>query len=316
MGTISTMGLVALAAVLWGANFNLASAVIGELHPLTAAAARFAIAAITMAVIAWSRGERIQLRRHAGAYALLGGVGIAGFNLPFFFGMQSTSAVNGALIMATSPILTALMAAVLLGERPSRRQVMALPVALTGVAVVVLGAHPGPVSIAWGDGLMLVANLAWSSYTVLGKRFMPPGPAIANTAGIMTMGAIGLSLAAVAAQAPLALPGPKASAALMVMALGGSALAYLCWNAGVTRLGAGRTALFLNLVPVSTMVIGAVTGTPPTLVQLFGGAVVLAAVSAAMLPAKARRVRSPISPPQTIGAFALSPSEEGSTTRP
>lgn len=316
MGTISTMGLVALAAILWGANFNLAAPAMADLHPLTAAAARFAIAALVMAAIAWSRGERIPLRRHAGAYALLGGVGIAGFNLPFFFGMQSTSAVNGALIMATSPILTAVLAALLLGERPTRRQVVALPVALTGVAAVVLGAHPQSVSIAWGDGLMLVANLAWSSYTVLGRRFMPPGPAIANTAGIMTMGAIALILAAVAAQAPLALPGPKASAALMVMALGGSALAYLCWNAGVARLGAGRTALFLNLVPVSTMVIGAATGAPPTLVQLIGGAVVLAAVSAAMLPAKVRRSPRPASPPQAIGAFALSPGEEGSTTRP
>lgn len=308
MATLSTMGMVALAALLWGTNFSLAIPVVADLHPLVAAAARFAIAAAAMLAVATARGERVPLLRHARTYALLGGLGIAGFNLPFFFAMQHASAVNGALIMATNPLVTAVLAGLLLRERPTRRQLLALPVALAGVAVVVLAAQPGRLGIGWGDALIMVANLAWATYTVAGKRLMPPAPAIANTAGIMVMGAAILTLVAVAADAPVAVPGPKASLALLGLALGGSALAYLCWNAGLARLGAGRTALFLNLVPVTTMAIEAALGTPPTALQLAGGALVLAAVSAATMPARRRPERTePIPDPVAAERFGLAP---------
>lgn len=309
MGTTATMGLVALAALLWGANFNLAGPVVAELHPLTGAAGRFVLAALFMLALAAARGEPVRLVRHARPYAILGLVGIAGFNLPFFLAMQHTSAVNGALIMATNPLVTALLAAPLLGERPSRRQMLALPVALAGVAAVVLGAGGG-FQVGAGDALILLANLLWATYNVLGRRLMPKESGLANTAGIMTMGALALSLAALAAGAPMALPGQRAGAALLIMAVGGSGLAYLFWNAGLARLGAGRTALFLNLVPVATMVIAALTGTPPTGLQLVGGAVVLAAVSAAMRPDRVRpqAIRPEVQCPD-IRAFPLSPTE-------
>lgn len=215
-------------------------------------------------------------------------MGIGGFNLLFFFGMQSTSAVNGALIMALNPLLTTLLAFLMLGEHPTPRQMAAFPLGLAGVAVVVLGGGAS-LHVATGDLLMLGANLCWAAYNVLGRKLMPKDASgVANTTGIMLAGALVLLLAAGLSGAPLALPGPQAGAALVLMAVGGSVLAYLFWNAGLTRLGAGRTALFLNLVPVSSMLIAAVGGTSPTLAQVLGGAVVLGSVSLAMLPARRR----------------------------
>jgi len=285
MGRTFTAGLAALAAVLWGANFNLSKPVLADMHPLTAAAARFLIAALVMAAVALASGARPPFRRHGRAYFLLGLVGIGGFNLMFFYGMQSTSAVNGALIMATNPLVTALLAVPLLGEQPSRRHMMALPVALAGVSAVLLGGGAG-LALAPGDALMLGANLAWALYNVLVRRLMPPGSGIANTAGVMVMGALVLSAAAVAAGAPVTLPGPTAAAALAAMAIGGTVLAYLFYNAGIKALGAGRTALFLNLVPVSAMAIAAIGGAPPTALQLTGGAITTLAVLGAMMPAR------------------------------
>ena len=74
---------------------------------------------------------------------------------------------------------------------------------------------------------------------------------------------------------------------LLLMSLGGSVLAYLFWNAGIARLGASRASLFLNLVPVSSMVIAALEGQAPTWVQQIGGAVVIGAVLVASWPVKA-----------------------------
>lgn len=282
-----TIALVAAAAILWGANFNLSKPVVADMHPLVAGAGRFVLAALVMwAMLAWKR-QRVPLFTHFRAYALLGLVGIAGFNLLFFMGMQMTSAVNGALIMAINPLLTAVLAALFLGERLSWRQMLALPLALAGVGVVVLG-DGAQVTLSAGDALMLGANLSWALYNVLSKRLMPPGSGLVNTTGVMTWGAVAMVSVALTFGAPAHLPGVEAGSALVAMAVGGSAAAYLFWNSGIARLGAARTSLFLNLVPVSTMLIAALSGHPPSPLQLAGALVVLAAVSFAMAPLPAR----------------------------
>lgn len=282
----TTVLLVAAAAILWGANFNLSKLVVAEMHPLLAGAGRFVLAALVMGLmVAWQR-RSVPLIRHFRAYTLLGLVGVGGFNVLFFLGMQMTSAVNGALIMAISPLVTALLAALFLGERLSRIQLLALPVALAGVAVVILGGG-ARLALSPGDALMLGANFCWSLYNVLGKRLMPAENGLVNTAGIMTMGAVVMSGAALVVALvvgmPAHIPSLPSAAALVFMAVAGSALAYLFWNRGLAQLGAARTAVFLNLVPVSTMVIAAATGSPPSALQLAGAVLVLAAVSAPMV---------------------------------
>jgi drug/metabolite transporter (DMT)-like permease len=282
----ATYVLVAAAAMMWGANFNLSKHVLVDLNALVAGAGRFDIAALVMLAVSALKGQAVPLIRHGRAYATLGLVGIAGFNVLFFYGMQTTSAVNAALIMALNPLLTALLSFLVHGQRPDSRQLLAFPIGAAGVGVVVLGggAH---VRIAEGDLLMLAGNLCWAFYNVMVGKLLPRDVGgLANTAGLMVAGAIALTLTAVLAGAPVTVPGRDALGSLLLMSVGGSVLAYLFWNAGIARLGAARTALFLNLVPVSSMVISAFEGLPPTWVQLAGGAIVIGAVSLASLVPK------------------------------
>jgi len=284
-----TYASVALTAVLWGANFNLSKHVLVDLNALTAAAARFDIAALVMLVVTALKGQAVPLIRHGRAYLTLGLVGIGAFNVLFFCGMQMTSAVNGALIMALNPLVTAVLAFLITGYRPSSRQLWAFPLGLAGVGVVVLGggAH---LRIAGGDLLMLAANLCWALYNVLVGKLLPRDVgALANTTAVMLAGAVALSLVAALAGAPLAAPGADALGSLLLMSLLGTVLAYLFWNEGIARLGAARTAVFLNLVPVSSMVISALEGHPPTPVQLVGGATVIGAVTLASLSTRVDR---------------------------
>jgi drug/metabolite transporter (DMT)-like permease len=283
-----TYALVAVAAVLWGANFNLSKHVLVDLNALVAGAGRFDIAAIVMLALSAIKGQRVPLIRHGMAYATLGLVGIAGFNVLFFYGMQMTSAVNGALIMALNPLLTALLAFAMKMHRPDSRQLLAFPIGAAGVGIVVLGGG-AQFRIADGDILMLAGNLCWAFYNVMAGKLLPREVgSLANTTGVMVAGAVALTLVAVVAGAPLTAPGGQALSSLLAMSLGGSVLAYLFWNAGIARLGAARTALFLNLVPVSSMLISALEGRPPTWIQLAGGAIVIAAVSLASLGSQVR----------------------------
>lgn len=303
MQTRTTYALLAATAVMWGANFNLSKHVLVDLHALVAGAARFDIAALVMLAITFIQGQRVPLIRHGVAYATLGLVGIAGFNVLFFYGMQMTSAVNGALIMALNPLLTALLAYLLKVHRPDTRQLVAFPIGAAGVAVVVLGGG-AQLRIDDGDLLMLAGNLCWAFYNVMVGKMLPRDVGgLANTTGVMVAGAMALTLVALLAGAPVATPGSDALGSLLLMSLGGSVLAYLFWNAGIARLGAARTALFLNLVPVSSMVISAFEGRPPTWAQLAGGAVVIAAVSfASLTPSGPSLPRVPIRTPTVSGS--------------
>src|SRR4051794_21597444 len=102
MPVLTTYLLVALSAVLWGANFNLVKPVVAEMPALIGGADRFLIAAAVMVAITYATGERLAWR-HRNIYLLLGMLGVFGFNVFFFIGMASTSPVNGALIMALNP---------------------------------------------------------------------------------------------------------------------------------------------------------------------------------------------------------------------
>ncbi len=283
--------LVMSSAFFWGANFVLAGPVLADVAPLWAAALRFLFGAALMFLITGFRGEELlgQLRRHAASYLLLGVVGITAFNLLFFNALQSTTADNAALIMATNPLITTLLAALILGERPTVRHLLALPVALLGVAVVIAhgdAAKLAHLQIAKGDLLMLGANLSWALYNVLGRRYMPKASPLVNTTLVMTVGAVLLLGIALGSGEPVHALGMRAGLALLVMTLGGTVLAYLFWNIGIKHLGAGRTALFLNLVPISAMLIGSLSGTLPSMAQVIGAMLVLGGVTVSMLPAR------------------------------
>jgi drug/metabolite transporter (DMT)-like permease len=156
-----------------------------------------------------------------------------------------------------------------------------------GVVVVISGGSLERLKdfqVASGDLLMLCADLTWAFYNVLGRRYMPAASAISNTTLMMAAGTLLLLCVAMLNGGHFSLPGPGAGSALLIMALGGTVLAYLFWNTGIAKLGAGRTALFLNLVPVFAMLSGIVAGTLPSQVQLIGGVLVICAVSVAMLP--------------------------------
>lgn len=289
MGSANIYLLVIITTVFWGANFVLGGFVLYDESPFWAAAMRFVLGTLLMfGIAAWRRERLVEpLRKNAGAYLLLGVAGIVAFNLFFFEALRYTSANNAALIMATNPLLTTLLAAAMLGERPGARHFVALPIALAGVAVVVthgqvsslLGLH-----FSTGDLLMLGANLSWAFYNVLCRRYMPAGSPLVNTAWIMAAGAVVLFAIALGSSTPLVLLGTKAALSMAMIIVGGTVLAYLFWSMGIGRLGAARTAIFLNLVPVFAMLLGILINTPPTTAQLFGGLLVLGSVSVTMLP--------------------------------
>ena len=263
------------AATLWGTSFVAAKVVLAELPPVAVAFLRFAIAAAVLVPLACRGGSRLALGAQP---ALLGLTGVTLFFLCQNAGLRQTSAAHATLILGGGlPVLTALLAAGCLGERPTRRQLTGLACSLAGVAAVA-GAGGAAASSLWGDGLLVLAAASGATYAVLGRRaFAGPNP-FAVLAGSTVWGAILLAppAAAEAGMTGLTWPCPNSLLLLLYLGLGCSALAFALWVYGLRHLTAAQNAVVGALeLPVGLGAAALLLGEVLGLTQLAGGALLL-----------------------------------------
>jgi drug/metabolite transporter (DMT)-like permease len=271
-------------ALLWALTYHAGKYAVGLMLPLGAILWRFTIAVLVITPwIAFREGwDWTGLRRNLWPLLVMGVVGVVGFNLAMFYGLQSTSAVNASLIMAFSPILTACGTVILGGERLTAARVAGLLLGVMGVALVVTRGSFSSLlqtDIARGDLLMLGGSLAWAIYGLIPRRFIHGLAPLQTGAAslIVTVLSLWLICAAVQPEA-LQFPPHAALGAILFMGVLATAVAYQWWNVGVVRIGASRAAGFLNLIPVFTMVSGLLLGQPLSVAQLAGAILVILGV--------------------------------------
>ena len=275
--------LIVLSTLFWGSNFNAAHALAGDLPALTAAAERFALAVLVFLLFRlWAGKPESSLRwRDAAVLIPLGVLGVFGFNYAFFVALRTTSALNAALIMALSPLVSVLLSVVLLNARINRAQVMGIALAFAGVTLVITGGHFGRLQVAVGDLWMLVACLVWSLYSVGAKRYAPHIPPMQFARWTVSIGALALIVAALLLETPISTlrqVSMPTHGLLLYMAICGSVLAYIFWLKGVHAIGPDKAAIAFNLVPVFTLLVNLLLGKPPEAAQLAGLVMVLAGV--------------------------------------
>lgn len=282
-----TYGSLVATAVIWGAIFNVGKMTEIALPPMTVAAWRFIVAAACMMAILWirERPRSEDIRRNLAMYAVLGVVGIFGFNALVFVGLKQTTAVSAALIMATNPLVTAGLSARLLGERIRLRQGLGMALSFIGVLFVITGGSLTTLrAISMGDLLVLGGNICWALYGVLGRRYLKGSSPVATSAMTMLVGAVCfIPFASIQSKVGMESAIVEAWIGVAFMAIFGSVLGYLWWNRGIARIGANRTSIFFNLVPVSTMIITGLTGGGVSGIQVMGGGLVLTGVFLATL---------------------------------
>jgi drug/metabolite transporter (DMT)-like permease len=272
-------------AILTGATFPIAKYAVEYFSAVDAAAWRFGFAAFAMFLLLVAK-EKVNIdvvKRNMIIYILLGVIGVFGFNFLFFLGMKYTSPVNGALIMATNPLVTTLLSWLILQESISRRQGIGVIFALIGVSLVITQGSWTMIrdlSFSRGDIFVFLGNICWALYGILSRRFLQNSSSLQTTTYTMIIGSIGLLIAASFTPNPIPLVHipTETWAAIAFMAFGTSVLGYLWWNQGIAEIGASKTSLFFNLVPVVTMLISFLSGIPVMFVQVLGVILVLTGV--------------------------------------
>ncbi|MTH95746.1 EamA family transporter [Roseibium sp. RKSG952] len=248
--------LAVLVAALWGFNFVVIHLGIDAFPPLMFSALRFVLAAFPLVFF---------LPRPKTGWGIILGIGtvlgVVKFAL-LFLGMDTgLSAGLASLVLQSQAFFTVILAALLLSERPSARQLAGIALAFTGIGIVALTMNGQTTHT--GLTLVLSAAMAWALSNLLMKKagqvnmlslmvwvsLVPPIPLIClslifegwqASADAIT----GLDLTGVGA--------------VLYIAYAATIFGFAVWGKLISQYGAGTIAPFSLLVPVFGMTSSAV----------------------------------------------------------
>lgn len=279
-----------LCALFWGGTF-IAGRVVAQTMPhMTVASGRFLVATVILLVVAYKvEGglPRLTRKQFFTTFALaLTGVTI--YNIFFFAALGRMPAGKTALLVSLSPIITAVMVAVLLKEKLGPQRWAGIVLAFTGVLIIVsrgdiLHASQSVIdAFGWGELFMMISVLSWVTYTLISRFALQGLTPIAATTYATLFGTVML-LAGAVFEIPALRPEMLTwQNGLSILYLGafGSALAFIWYSEGVKTIGPARTVAFTNLVPVFGVLLGYLILSEPILLSMvIGGAVVIAGVT-------------------------------------
>ncbi|MHB8383594.1 MAG: DMT family transporter [Candidatus Binataceae bacterium] len=275
-----------------------------HLDPLLFCTGAVVVAAICSAIAMTRRRELGLLfarpyRARLFATAMIGTVATS---LTLTYGLTRIDAIAGTILLQTEPVYSLIVATILLGERPSSRQLLATAAILIGIGSVFGGG--GELSPLWAAGLVLCTPLFWQASHVLGLRMMPPLTPLNVTAGRMIYGAFAL-LAMLLLGRPHTL-GQLSSvpAAEVILAAGFFVyfLSSLTWYGAISRLSlAWTTALVVPGIPMLSILFAVVfLGESANRREIIGVLIAISGVLALVLGADAHRKH----PDQHAAAYA------------
>jgi drug/metabolite transporter (DMT)-like permease len=295
--TWAGIGFAVLATILWSGNFTIARGIKDVMPPVSVAFYRWCCASLLLLPLVWRqfRKELPVVKAHKNYVLWVAFLGVTLFNTLAYFAGHYTSAINLALIGTTSsPVFAIIMAAIFLKEQIRPVQVAGLLLCLTGIVFLIAeGSWEKLMAFRFspGDVLILLAGFCFAVYNILVRR-KPVGFSPVNFLFVIFTAGTLMLLPAWLIEISY-MPPVKWSWQLVLiilyLGLGTSVLAFLCWNAAIARLGAGRTALFGNLIPVfSSLQAVWLLNEQLTLIHLFSGLAVIAGVLIANLQKKKR----------------------------
>lgn len=255
-------GLLVLLSLLWGGSFLCVGIAVQELPVLTIIALRVSLAALVLWGIALFSGH--QLPRGRKTWQAFLALGLLNNVIPFgliVFGQQTIGAGLAAILNATTPLWTVLIAALFLAdERFSKQKLFGVLLGLVGVIVMV-----GPDSLAGisrnlGAQLALLgATLSYAFASVFGRRFAAAKISPLHTAlGQVTASSFILVPLALMIDTPWAsaLPSQATIFAILGLAVLSTAGGYLLFFNILERAGATNVSLVTLLIPPSAIAMG------------------------------------------------------------
>jgi drug/metabolite transporter (DMT)-like permease len=283
---IAAYGALVTAAVVWGGSIVGQKLALASFSAVEVSVLR-GLGALVLLIPLWWWQEggsvKFSLRDVAVLAAL--GLGVLGNHLLTLFGLRYIGAAAAGVIIGSSPAITGFLSSLLIRDIPFRAVWVGCAVSFAGVALVTgTGAETPAGDRPWLGGTLVVLGLvSWALYTIGGRRTMERfSPLTVNWTTL---------LLSIVPQIPLLwtdqrmlAAGPASVSGSGWLALGylivfATALGQQAWLFGVHGIGPSRAGVFVNLIPVSALILSAVIlGEDIGATELAGIALILAGV--------------------------------------
>jgi drug/metabolite transporter (DMT)-like permease len=282
-----------LVMVAWAANFVIIKSAIATAPPIGFAFVRFLLAGLVLlAILRWREGSAGIPRGVVVPLAVLGGLGFGLYQILWATGLTVTTAGTSALIVATTPIWTVLVAVAMRTEAPHRARFLGAGVGFAGVALVVAARGLDLGGTGAGDLVTLGAAVCWGSYLALSAPLLATMSPLRLTTWAILFGTMVL---AIPGSVQLAAAGPAwvAPATIAAIAYSGivaGGLANVLIFRAIAVVGPSRVANLQMLVPALAVLLAAAVLDEPILAgQVVGGIVIVTGILIAR--------RAPLGPP-------------------
>jgi len=260
---------------------------INSLPPFTIAFFRLLIASIILFPLGLRQFDafRKTVINYKKEFILMTLTGVTLFNTFIYAALQFTSTTNVSVLEASIPVFTVTASIFILKERLYTIQWAGIFISLIGAIWVVLDGRLFQLtSIAWniGDLIMFGAVFSWSFYSILVKKYMHYFPTYATIFAMSGISSIFLLPFVVVEWMAFGVPpliNVKHLIGLVYLGVFPSVIALIFYNKAVSHLGASQASVFLNFLPVATM-IGAYFWLDETInsMQIIGAIAVMAGV--------------------------------------
>jgi drug/metabolite transporter (DMT)-like permease len=280
---VRAIGLLIITVLFWGISFISIKEALGAFPPMSLGLARFSLALIVLAPLKriMARDDRIAGRDLA--QAALGG--LIGVSLYFFMennGVALSAPGEASLLIATIPVLTAVSESLFFKARLGARGICGALVSMAGVWILVSAGLSFSGNAA-GYLFMAGAAVSWVAYCFVTRGLFARHSRISVVAWQSAFGTIGFIPFAIMELPSLRVPDAGQIAHVAYLGICCSALGYLFYAIALDRLGASRSTVFINLIPLVTVAAEFALGKPLAAEQLAGGAIIVLGVMLATL---------------------------------
>jgi drug/metabolite transporter (DMT)-like permease len=275
--------------VVWAGNFIVVKEATAHMPPVGFTFLRYGLASFSLlAILRWYEGSIALPRPDTLRIFALGAVGYGAYQILWTIGLQSIPAGDSALILAATPVFTAVLAVAAGADTLNPMKFAGAVLSFVGVVLVIAaGIGISMSGSLLGSALTLLAALCWATYTSFAAPVLRHhSPLVLTTwatiAGTVVMAPIGISQLL----APGAF-GPEQTERLLPIVLAvaysgllAAAIANIVVFNGVRLLGPTRITTLQSLVPAMAVVLAAIfLNEPIGPVQVVGGGIIILGVA-------------------------------------
>lgn len=261
--------------VLWAIGYVLTKIALEHFSALSVSFLRFGVASVVMAVICLVTKMKLPAKRDLPWFAAAGIIGFFLYMIAFNIGTSHVTAATSSVIIASVPVFTALLAAIIFKEKLKTYQWIAIAVEFTGILILTL--YGAVFSANVGALWLLFGALFLSSYNLLQRKLTRTYSALQATTYSIFFGTLFLLIFSPSAISELKTTPIIPLISILFMGVFGSAIAYITWSKAFEKAEqTSQVSNYMFFTPFITGILGfLMIGEVPDPSTWIGGAFII-----------------------------------------